>query len=71
MVVSKVLTVTGIRRVAVAILVTVMVFELSHLVGVSKVSTVTGIRRVAVAILVTVIVFELSYREEPPEWSQR
>ena len=64
-------TVTGIRRVAVAILVTVMDFEVSHLCGVSKVSTVTGIRRVAVAILVTVIVFELSYREEPPEWSQR
>ena len=60
-IVSKVSTVTGIRRVAVAILVTVIVFVLSHLVGVSKVSTVTGIRRVAVAILVTVIVFELSH----------
>ena len=59
--VSKVSTVTGIRRVAVAILVTVIVLELSYLVGVSKVSTVTGIRRVAVAVLVTVIVFELSY----------
>ena len=45
----------------VAILVAVIVFELSHLCGVSKVSTVTGIRRVAVAILVAVIVFELSY----------
>ena len=59
--VSKVSTVTGIRRVAVAIRVTVIVFELSYLCGVSKVSTVTGIRRIAVAILVTVIVFELSY----------
>ena len=61
MVVSKVSTVTGIRRVAVAILVTVMDFELSHLCGVSKVSTVTGIRRVGVAILVTVMDFELSH----------
>ena len=39
--VSKVSTVTRIRRVAVAILVTVIVFELSYLSGVSKVSTVT------------------------------
>ena len=54
-------TVTGIRRVAVAILVTVMDFELSHLCGVSKVSTVTGIRRIAVAIFVTVMDFELSH----------
>ena len=59
--VSTVPTVTGIRRVAVAILVTVLVYELSYLVGVPKVSTVTGMRRVAVAILVTVLVFELSY----------
>ena len=59
--VSKVSTVTGIRRVAVAILVIVMDFELSHLCGVSKASTVTGIRRVAVAILVTVMDFELSH----------
>ena len=59
--VSKVSTVTGIRRVAVAILVIVMNFELSHLCGVSKVSTVTGIRRVAVTILVTVMDFELSH----------
>ena len=59
--VSKVSTVTGIRRVAIAIPVIVIVCELSYLCGVSKVSTVTGIRRVAVAILVTVIVFELSY----------
>ena len=58
---SKVSTVTGIRRVAVAIHVSVIVFELSYLCGVSKVSTVTGIRRVAVAIHVSVIVFELSY----------
>ena len=58
---SQVSTVTGIRRVAVAILVTVIVVELSYLCGVSKLSTVTGIRRVAVAILATVIVFELSY----------
>ena len=58
---SKVSTVTRIRQVAVAILVTVIVFELSYLVGVPKVSRVTGIRRVAVDILVTVIVFELSY----------
>ena len=34
--VSKVSTVTGIRRVAVAILVTVMDFELSHLCGCVK-----------------------------------
>ena len=59
--VSKVSTVTGIRRVAVAILVTVMDFELPHFCGVSKVSTVTGIRRVAVAILATVMNFELSH----------
>ena len=59
--VSEVSTVTGIRRVAIAIHVIVIVLELSYLCGVSKVSTVTGIRWVAVAILVIVIVFELSY----------
>ena len=44
----------------VAILVTVHVFGLSHLLGNSKVSTVTGIAGVPVAILVTVDAFELS-----------
>ena len=43
--VSKVSTVTGIRRAAVAILIIVIVVELSYLFGVSEVSTVTGIKR--------------------------
>ena len=53
-------TVTGIAGVTVAILVTVDVFGLSHVLGDSKVSTVTGISGVRVAILVTVDAFELS-----------
>ena len=53
-------TVTGIAEGRVAILLTVDVFGLSHLLGVSKVSTVTGIAGVTIAILVTVDVFGLS-----------
>ena len=53
-------TVTGIAEGRVAILVTVDVFGLSHLLGDSKVSTVTGIAGVTVAILVTVDVFRIS-----------
>ena len=62
--VSEVSTVTGIRRVGVAILVIVIVFELSYLCGVSKVSTVTGIRRVAVAIHVLVVKSVNSHRDQ-------
>ena len=58
--VSKVSTVTGMGRVGVAILESVIVFGFSYLVGVSKVSTVTGMGRVGVAILETVIVFGFS-----------
>ena len=54
-------TVTGMGRVGVAILETVIVFGFSHFFGVSKVSTVTGMGRVGVAILETVIVFGFSY----------
>ena len=53
-------TATGIAEGRVAILVTVHVFGLSHLLGNSKVSTVTGISGVRVAILVAVDAFELS-----------
>ena len=61
--VSTVSIVTGIRRVGVIILITVIVigFSLSHLVCMSNMSTVTGIRRVGGAILVIVVVFELSH----------
>ena len=51
-------TVTGIRRVGVAILATATLLGFVIFFSVSKVSTVTGIRQVA--ILVTVVVFELS-----------
>ena len=53
-------TITGIAEGRVAILVTVDVFGLSHVLGDSKVSTVTGISGVRVAILVIVDAFELS-----------
>ena len=62
--VSKVSIVTGIRRVAVAIPVTVIVFGSHVLLACKKmwkVSTVTRIRWVALAILVIVIVVGLSY----------
>ena len=54
-------TATGMGRVGVTILETVIVFGFSYLVGVSKVSTVTGMGRVGVTILETVIVFGFSY----------
>ena len=80
---SKVSTVTGIRRVAVAILVTVVVFELSYLVGVSKVSTVTRmsvpppkymshkIKKASSRVERPRILLYKTYPEEPLEWSQR
>ena len=52
---SKTCTVTGIRRVGVAMLVIFSVVELSHLASVSNVSTVIGLRRLEVAIFVIVI----------------
>ena len=59
--VSRMSTFTEIRQVGVAILVTVIVFELSHLFCVAKVPTFTGIRRVGVALPVFVLVFEPSH----------